>query len=192
MAKSVSIMLEYTKQRGKVVVDSLDNLAEKHGLSRSCLYKRWKKIGSPAKIGRDRATKLFKKPIDRKKGDVFRLITILPDNVQMTYDQIVALDCCELSKTYVQVKAAQNNFVLHRDDLKAKETRQSSAWRGENDPSTERYLDPDYMPHIKFADLAHLSDDFPNTGAGKGEIPDEEWFEIAARSGRVMSALLSI
>lgn len=35
------------------------------------------------------------------------------------------------------------------------------------------YLDPNYLPHIKLGDLAHLSDKLPNTGAGKGELPDD-------------------
>jgi hypothetical protein len=36
------------------------------------------------------------------------------------------------------------------------------------------YADPTYLPHITYGDLCHLSGD-RNTGAGRGEISDEEW-----------------
>jgi hypothetical protein len=40
-------------------------------------------------------------------------------------------------------------------------------------PARKRYLDPNYLPHITWNDLGHLSDTFPNTGAGRGEFDDE-------------------
>jgi hypothetical protein len=39
-------------------------------------------------------------------------------------------------------------------------------------PARKKYLDPNYLPHITWNDLGHLSDTFPNTGAGKGEWSD--------------------
>lgn len=45
------------------------------------------------------------------------------------------------------------------------------------EPPKRAYQNPDYLPHITCGDLAHLSGEV-NTGAGKGEIPDEEWIEM--------------
>ena len=60
----------------------------------------------------------------------------------------------------------------------------------------QKPVDPSYMSgryaHITLGDLCHLSGRGKNTGAGKGEIPDEVWIGSIGKSRAIGSMTYGI
>jgi hypothetical protein len=160
---------------------SLDEWCALKGISKTTLYRRWVEGGKPTYITKHRGQTFFAKPKEKFSGRVEKLVLLLPDNAQMTYRQIAQLEGVEVKLSTIKAKAKKQDYIMHRDDLKVKGVGTSAVERATRLAANPEYLDPDYLPHIKFSDLAHLSDE-ENTGAGKGEIPDDLW--IALMHGR--------
>ena len=54
-------------------------------------------------------------------------------------------------------------------------------------PTDPKYLDDSFWsPDVPYADLCHLSST-ENTGAGRGEIPDEEWVKMGSSVRSIMA-----
>lgn len=157
----------------------------RRGMPYKNVYFRWAKRGRPVDVD----DSLFA-PFNTAGRTNHKLVTILPDGEKLTYDQIISE--YGMTRTALSKRAKRNNYTLHRDLLervkKVSENlreharnRERFEKQGDLTPARVEYGDPAYLPHIKFADLAHLSDE-ENTGAGKGEIPDDMW--IALMHGR--------
>jgi hypothetical protein len=154
---------------------TMDEWCEEKGISKSALYLRWIKYNKPSVVDGTLAEKLFEKPRKMYSGRVEATVILLPDNVTMTYRQLEKI--AELRLQSIKCKARKQGYVLHRDDLKVKGVGTSALERATRLAACPEYLDPSWLPNVPFADLEHLSDE-ENTGAGKGEIPDEEWCAI--------------
>lgn len=146
--------------------------ARETGVTEKKIHCRWITMGCPSHPTAEQVEVLFRKPRQSDVARVVRMITLLPDNIQLSCKQITELPECEIVQANVYSRASSRGFVLHRDDLKA---------------NRKVVPGPDQIPHIPSGDLAHLSNK-KNTGAGKGEIPDEQWIsKIGGKAERSAS-----
>lgn len=157
-------------------------------LSKGTFFDRWRRMGKPKVVNSKQYMKLFREPHPIGYKPV-RLVKLLPSGEMLTYKQLEKIS--EIKISTIMFKAAKAKWVLHEDDLKKKEARTYHYKDGPMVPADPEYLDPNYLPDIPWGDLAHLSNE-ENTGAGKGEIPDEDWFRMPRVRRRVTSSGRSI
>lgn len=124
-------------------------------------------------LGRRHAT--FEELATRKKGDARphsaqrQARTVLcADGQRYTIAQLA--ESTGLSRQTIWRRAKEKDWVFDQFDLQRKDD--SMVGSGKRKPVDPAYMSPRYA-HIKLGDLCHLSGS-KNTGAGKGEIPDEE------------------
>lgn len=129
-------------------------LEEYSGHSKKTLYGRWVAMGRPRKI----------KAI------------VMPMNVEMTLSEILSKPWCQLNRSSLRVRVTKGNGVIHKDDLKPI-PRNSPKWGTLNPRAAIPFK---AKVEGDFGDLSHLSDK-ENTGAGKGEIPNEIWINSYGR-----------
>jgi len=164
------------KGRGKHVVYrptgepmAIADIAKILGMSDATLRGRWRRAGRPAEIGPE----IAEKPVQRSAGGQIRVN--YPPHGEVTFGDI---------RDRIHPGMGTDSFFRHR-------------WytAGRPDVVTADIFvrplaeieteDDDKLSHIPKGDLCHLSGT-KNTGAGKGEIPDEEWFR---QYGRARSSL---
>lgn len=121
-------------------------------------------------LGRRHAT--FEELSTRKKGDTRphssqrNAKTVLcADGQRYTIAQLA--EATGLSRQLLWKRAKEKNWVFGQHDLQRCDEIEKQK------PVDPAYMSPRYR-HIKLGDLCHLSGRGKNTGAGKGEIPDEE------------------
>lgn len=139
----------------------LNDLAERKGLTKQTLFGRWKRAGRPGTISE---SLLF--PV--KVQEVLK-VRLLPDNKEVSVHSLI-VEYKIHRKTFMR-RIEKGQKVFTRDEL---ELIQQAAAVVSAPDAIKIYQDPNYLPHIKAGDLAHLSAT-KNLGRGKGEIPDEEW-----------------
>ena len=143
-------------------------------------------------LGRRHAT--FEELATRKKGDTRphssqrEARTVLcADGQHYTIAQLA--EATGLSKQRLLCRAKQKNWVFGQHDLQ-----RDDASRPGSDK--QKPVDPAYMTrryaHIPLGDLCHLSERGKNTGAGKGEIPDDEWIGKIGQSRAINSSVYGI
>lgn len=167
------------RYHGKIM--KLATVCKEKGITRVQGTRMWHDAGCPDVVTEDFFAKV-------PKSHLPKMITILPDGLQMT-----AYRCAKefrINHNTINNKVRKGQLQFTRDELEAmKAKRMPSASMG----STENYDDPEYLPNIVKGDLAHLSKT-ANRGNGKGEISDEEWINrIQQRSrGNTLNCLEKI
>lgn len=140
----------------------LMDIATEHNLTHSALKSRWIRAGSPREIDR---SILF--PVNQKASNY--TVTLMPDNMQMTPYKLASM--FDVSHNSVAYRVRRGQLVFTREEMSAMKSRTKTKFPK---LKKENYDDPEYLPHIKRGDLAHLSGT-KNYGRGKGEIPDDVW-----------------
>lgn len=158
---------------------SLRSVATFIGKAENTIHERFRELG------RRHAT--FEELATRKKGDTRphsaqrQARTVLcADGQRYTIAQLA--ESTGLSQQTLWRRAKEKDWVFGQHDLQ----RDDSSRTGSD---AKKPVDPAYMTskyaHIKLGDLCHLSGRGKNTGAGRGEIPNEEW--ISMIGGRLQS-----
>ena len=94
-----------------------------------------------------------------------------------------------ISKRQLRRRAIDKDWVFGPHDLKRVE--HVEADRRKQNPVDPVYMSPRYR-HIPLGDLCHLSGRGKNTGAGKGEIPDEVWIGSIGKPRAIGSMIYGI
>lgn len=143
-------------------------------------------------LGRRHAT--FDELETRKKGDtrphssIRNARTVLcPDGQRYTIAQLA--ESTGLSRQILWKRAKEKDWVFGQHDLQRDDS--SRVGSDKQKPVDPAYMSPRYR-HITLGDLCHLSGRGANTGAGKGEIPDEEWIAKIGQPRAINSSVYGV
>ena len=161
---------------------SLRSVATFIGKSENTIHDRFRELG------RRHAT--FEELATRKKGDTRPHSTkrqartvLCADGQRYTIAQLA--ESTGLSRQILWKRAKEKNWVFGQHDLQRCDEVEKQK------PVDPAYMSPRYR-HIKLGDLCHLSGRGKNTGAGKGEIPDEEWIGKIGQPRAINSSVYGI
>lgn len=160
-------LLFYTDTDGVEQVYGLHRLATKLGIPYTTFLRRWKAAGKPDHV--NNAT--FKKHPRANAANQYsnpdeKPFLLLPDGTRHFASELDKLFNVSASTLNSMKRAGKT--VLTRDELYAMR-RDRETYKPGN--GLEKYADPNYLPNVRWGDLAHLSGS-KNTGAAIN--PDAE------------------
>jgi hypothetical protein len=151
---------------------AIADIARLLGMSDATLRGRWRRAGRPAEIGPE----IAEKPVQRSGGHPIKVN--YPPHGEVTFGDI---------RDRIHPGMGTDSFFRHRWYTAGRpEVVTADIFvrpLAEIDPE-----DDDNLAHIPKGDLCHLSGT-KNTGAGKGEIPDEEWVKMGRGVRSIMAGM---
>jgi hypothetical protein len=170
--------------KGTIIIEDIDgtkktivDLEVESGVNRKTIHGRWHTMDKPLKLTAETRKRLLRTPSFAGKSPLELKITVMPGSRLMTITEILALPGCGIGRSSIAHRAKANGGVINEDDLYR--VKKGDEKFGTLGTSYSRKIDD--LPHIPSGDLCHLSDSGQNTGAGRGEIPHEEWVRFYGR-----------
>ena len=159
MSGSITVMYQ-----GRKIL--LVDLAKQHGMRSSILRRRWYSAGRPHSISLGMLCQKMQRPAVRKSGKRYHL---LPDDTWHSGGELARM--FGLSESTVNSRSRRDGKTeWTREELTALANK---VYGKRGSRINNDYHNPNYLPHIPFGDLAHLSA-VKNTGAarvGSEEMP---------------------